>query len=167
MSELNYLETALDGAAFVLTLALEKLPCQLGLVSLFDLDRRQFVVVRQQGGAKSALLLRLADGARLVHAAMKKREPVLASGANVADELDGRWKEIGLTPTTLLCAPVERAGRTLGLIELANPLDGKTFTEGDRHALGYIGQQFAEFLSERSVLVDPDLVLAAAEFDLR
>jgi hypothetical protein len=166
ISELHFMNDALDGAGFVLALALEKLPSEVGMVSLFDLDRREFVVVRQEGGAKSALLLRIPESTAIAKAAMKnKHAVVVSSAADLAAMVDLRWKEIGTTPRSLICAPVEIAGRYLGLIELANPQDGRGFKEGDGHALSYIGKQFAEFLDAKGVLLDPDAVLAAAEAD--
>jgi GAF domain-containing protein len=81
-----------------------------------------------------------------------------AGDARLADE---RWAAIGVTPRSFACAPVELGGRYLGLIELVNPLDGHAFTDGDGHALTYIGQQFADFVAQRGVVVDAEHVLAA------
>jgi hypothetical protein len=58
-------------------------------------------------------------------------------------------------------------GRTLGLLELANPRDGGAFEAADGNALTYIAKQFAEFLDSHGVLLDPDAVLAAAEVNAR
>ena len=79
------------------------------------------------------------------------------------NDLDVRWKKIGCQPRSLLCAPVEMSGRYLGLIELANPHDGHPFNEADGHALSYIGEQFAIFVAERGVDLDPEVVLAGPE----
>jgi hypothetical protein len=69
--------------------------------------------------------------------------------------MDDRWRAIGVELTSLVCAPIELSGRYLGLLELADPLDGQAFNEGDGNALTYIGQQFAEFVAARGVIVDP------------
>ena len=164
MAELHFLGDALEGADFVLALALEKLPSEVGLVSLFDINRRQYVVVRQAGGERSGLLLRLSQRAKLAQQAMRFARAVVVKDAAAAPELiDERWARIGVTPRSLVCAPVELGGRYLGLIELANPHDGVAFKETDGHALTYIGRQFAEFVAERGVIVDPDIVLEDVE----
>ena len=164
ISELHHLRGPLEGAAFVLELALQKLPSEVGLVSLFDLDKREYVVVRQTGGDKSALLLRVGERASLPRRAMRSnRSVVLSEVTDNALEGDPRWREVGVAPRSLICAPVTKGGRYLGLIELANPHDGRVFRESDGHALTYIGQQFGEFLANHGVLLDPDAVVASAE----
>ncbi|WP_233562503.1 GAF domain-containing protein, partial [Sorangium cellulosum] len=160
-SDLHFLQDTLAGADFILALALDKIPCALGLVSLFDINRREFVVVRQHGG-KTALLTRLSERAPLALAAMRSRRAVVVPDVS-SDErvMDDRWKATGVELRSVVCAPVELAGRYLGLLEIANPLDGKPFSESDGNALTYIGQQFAEFVGARGVVTEPGLVTAA------
>jgi hypothetical protein len=162
--ELHHLPDVIAGAEFVLNLALAKLPSQVGLVSLFDIDRREFVVVRQTGGEASALLLRLSERHPIARQAMRTgRAVVLTDTSQARDKIDPRWDEMGTHPHSLLCAPVEVGGRYLGLIELANPQDGRAYQESDGHALSYLGRQFAEFVEQRGVIIDPEKVLAALE----
>lgn len=157
-SDLHFLRDSIEGAEFVLALTLEKLPSEVGLVSLFDINRREFVVVRQKGG-QSALLSRQPERAPIASTAMRSFRSVVIPDASSDARVDlERWKVIGVVPRSLACAPVELGGRYLGLIELANPLDGEAFTDGDGHALTYIGQQFAEFVAQRGVLVDAEHV---------
>ena len=162
-SELSYIDNVLDGASYVLQLTLEKLPSEVGMVSLFDLDQRSYIVVRQTGGDGSALLMRLPEDSSMAKRAMKSKQTIIESGASIPKAIgaDERWAVIGLEPDSLLCAPVQLAGRYLGLIELANPHDGEVFTPADGHALSYIAEQFSEFLNERGLLIDPDAVLAS------
>jgi hypothetical protein len=61
---------------------------------------------------------------------------------------------------------VQNHGRYLGLIELVNPQDGKPYTASDGHALSYIGEQFAEFMANRTIDLDPEHVLAGLEAGL-
>jgi hypothetical protein len=168
MSELHYLSDALEGAAHVLAVALEKLPSDVGMVSLFDLDRREYVVVRQTGGKRSALLLRGPETAPITAQAMRTKKPALVSdGFELPDSLDVRWQETGVDPQSYLCGPVEMAGRTLGLVELLNPRDGRDFEAGDANALGYICSQYAEFLDKHGVMLDPDAILVASDVGAR
>jgi hypothetical protein len=163
-SDLHFLRDSLEGADFVLGLTLEKLPSEVGIVSLFDINNREFVVVRQAGGPRSILLQRLSERAPIQDAAMKTRRAIVVAQAQGVDEAaDPRWLSMGVEVRSLICAPVEVAGRYLGLIELINPLDENEFTNGDGHALTYIGQQLAEFVSARGIIIDPELVLDHAK----
>jgi GAF domain-containing protein len=160
MAELHFLGDAIEGADFVLAQAMAKLPCEVGLVSLFDMANREYVVVRQIGGKRSGLLLRLAQHGKLAQSAMRySRAVVVVDASRQRDQVDRRWREIGVTLRSLVCAPVELDGRYLGLIELGNPIDGRPFRETDGHALTYMGRQFAEFVADRGVVTDPERVL--------
>lgn len=163
-SDLHFLRDALEGAEFTLSVTLEKIPSEVGIVSLYDIDKREFVVVRQHGGEKSALLHRLPERSPIAHAAMRSRRAVVVADARTDRRpADDRWtKAIGVDLVSYVCAPVEQGGRYIGLIELANPLDGGRFTDGDGHALTYIGEQFAEFVSQRGILLDPEHVLESS-----
>ena len=154
--DLHFLRDALEGAEFVLELTMEKLPCEIGLVSLFDMNKREFVIVRQAGGPRSALCARQPERAPLALQAMRKRHAiVVADKDGAARAMDDRFRAVGVELSSLVCAPVELGGRYLGLIEIGNPLDGGAFNEGDGNALTYIGQQFGEFLATHGVIVDP------------
>src|SRR6185295_1757535 len=102
------------------------------------------------------LCARQPEKAPLAASAMRKRHAIVVSDAEGAQRaMDDRWRSLGVEIKSLVCAPIELSGRYLGLIELANPSDGHAFNEGDGNALTYIGQQFAEFVGERGVIVDP------------
>jgi GAF domain len=162
-SDLHFLRDAYEGAEFVLAATLEKLPSEVGLVSLFDINKREFVIVRQAGGPRFALGQRQPERAPIAGTAMRKRHAVVVAEADGARRAsDDRWKAIGVEIQSLVCAPVELGGRYLGLIELANPLDGGVFNEGDGNALTYIGQQFAEFVASRGVIIDAEQIQAGA-----
>jgi len=164
VSELFFLQDALDGADFVLRLALEKLPCEVGLLSLFDIDKRHFVVVRQTGGDQSALLHRLQEKHPIAKRVMRTPGAVVVPRTSKEPEMvDTRWEATGVEPKSLLLVPVQKSGRYLGMIELCNPYDGKAFRDSDANALSYMAEQFADFLDERGLLLDPDAVIAQAE----
>ena len=156
-NDLHFLRDSIEGAEFVLALTLEKLPSEVGLVSLFDMNKREFVVVRQTGGKERVVGQRQPEKAAIAGSAMRKRHAVVISKADEAKAVDDdRFRAIGVEIRSLICAPVELGGRYLGLIELLNPLDGGLFNEGDGNALTYIGQQFAEFAASRGVMIDPE-----------
>ena len=133
-------------------------------MSLFDINKREFVLVRQSGGPRSAVLARISEKAPIALAAMRTHQAIVLADAK-ADERahDERWKTMGVELKSLICAPVEVGGRYLGLIELANPLDNRAFTDGDGHALTYIGQQFAEFVATHGTITDPEQILQGAK----
>ncbi len=163
-SDLHFARDSLEGAEFVLHLTLEKLPSEVGLVSLFDMNKREFVVVRQKGGPRVALCARQPEKAPLALSAMRKQHAIVVSDAEGAKRaMDDRWRAIGVELKSLVCAPIELSGRYLGLIELANPTDGHAFNEGDGNALSYIGQQFAEFVAARGVIVDDEHIRGDAK----
>ncbi len=158
--DLQFARDSLEGADFVLNLALEKLPSEVAMVSFFDINRREFVVVRQAGGPRSMVLSRLPERAGLAQAAMRKKAAIVVADARKEPRaLDDRFRTLGVEQRSLIVAPVEQSGRYLGLIELLNPVDGRAFTESDGNALTYIGEQFAEFVAERGLVVDPETVL--------
>jgi hypothetical protein len=160
MHDLHFLTDALAGADFVISLMLDKLPSASALVHFYDIDAREFVVVRAVGtGAAKVMQIRTSEKEPLIAEAMRKRRAVvIGDAAGDPRAQNGRWALLGDPPRTLVCAPVEEGGRFLGLIELSNPLDSQPFHEGDGHAITYIGEQFAEFLAERGVILDPDRI---------
>ena len=72
---------------------------------------------------------------------------------------DGRWTAIGVQPKAALFGSVQLGGRYLGAIELANPEGGAPYSEHEAHALDYICEQLAEFLVNRPIILDPEVVL--------
>ena len=158
MHDLHFLRDGIEGADFILSLLTEKLPSAVVLVHFYDIDAREFVVVRASGkGAKKVLSIRTSEKDPLIAEAMRKRRAVVIADAQDDPRTSrGRWALIDVATKSLACAPVEQGGRFLGFLELANPRDGGPFKEGDGHALTYIGEQFAEFLAARGVVLDPD-----------
>ena len=150
----------------MLKLAIESLPSEMAMVSFFSLDVREFVVVRAAGTAAAArsqnvLLQRASERVGIAQRAMRANQAiVLAEKAADAIGDDPRWQAWGSPLWHLVCAPVQLGGRYLGLIEIANSLDGAPFTEADGNALTYMGQQLAEFLGKRELVFDRERVLA-------
>jgi hypothetical protein len=146
MHTLHFLRDSLEGAEFILALVMEKLPSAVGLVHFYDINSREFVVVRAVGpGAAKALQIRTSEKDPLIAEAMGGRRAVVIDDAKMDPRAqNGRWALIG-SCLSLVCAPVEQGGRFLGLLALSNPRDGGPFDESDGHALTYMGEQFAEF----------------------
>jgi GAF domain-containing protein len=138
---------------------MQKIPCQAGIVHLYDINRREFVVTNVRGTAPGDMLLRRhPEGEPLLAAAMRKRRAIV-----VADASDGpeaaidRYIAAG-GARSIIVAPVMISGRYLGAIELMNPLDGNPFTPADGNAMSYIADQYAQFVADRGVTTDPERV---------
>jgi hypothetical protein len=159
MHNLHFLHDSLEGADFILALVMEKLPSAVGLVHFYDINAREFVVVRAVGpGAAKALQVRTNEKEPLIAEAMRSRRAVVITDATGDERAqNGRWALIG-SCRSLVCAPVEQGGRFLGLLELSNPRDGGPFEETDGHALTYLGEQFAEFLATRGLVLDSERI---------
>ena len=159
MHDLHFVRDALEGGEFCLALAMDKLPCQAGIVHLYDIDRRQFLVASTRGSGTSKLLLkRYSDSDRVLLAATRKRRAVVLSDTAQSDVAGiDRYAALG-GARSLLVAPVLLHGRLLGAIELVNPLDGQPFNESEGNALTYIAEQFAEFISSHGIVTDPERI---------
>lgn len=163
MHDLHFLNDAIEGGAFCLGLALEKLPSRAGIVHLYDINKREFVIVTAIGkGTEHLLARRHGEADPLLAAAMRKRNSVVMNNADSNDEAFVERYELIGGAKCIIISPVMKGGRFLGAIELINPLDGAPFTEDDGNALAYMSEQYAEFVSVRGVLIDPERIAAAA-----
>ena len=153
MHDLHFLRDSIEGGDFCLHLALEKLPSRVGVIYLYDIDRREFVVVGANGAGLPAGFVghRVPETEALLAAAMRKHRAVVLGTADPA--LLEHAPVLGGAKDVLL-APVMQAGRFLGAIELADPIDGVPFSELDANAMTYMAEQYAEFVAARGVLLD-------------
>ena len=164
MHDLHFVRDAVEGGDFCLTLAAAKLPSRIGIVHLYDIDKREFVVTSVHGaGAETLLLRRHPESDPLLMAAMRKRRALVFPNANDSDAktLD-RFGPVG-GARSIMVSPVMQLGRFLGALELIDPLDGAPFTDDDGNALTYIGEQFGEFVASRGVVTDPERVSMAGK----
>jgi GAF domain-containing protein len=163
MHDLHFLRDALEGGDFCLALALESLPSKAALVHLYDIDRREFVIACTGGkGAEPMLLRRHPEQEPLLSRAMRKRRAIVIPDASRDDDTSAdRFLLLG-GAKSLIVAPVMQAGRFLGVIEMINPLDKVPFNEDEGAAIHYIAEQYAEFLAQRGVVVDPERITQRA-----
>ncbi len=163
MGDLHFTHDAVEGADFCLHLAIEKLGASVGIVHLYEIDRREFVVTATRGATAAALLLtRSPENDPLLGEAMRKRRAMLVGARHGFDPSAlPRYGALG-NVTSGLVAPVMQSGRFLGAIEVVNPADGTPFVEADGQALDYIAQQLAEFVATSGVVTDADRVTVVA-----
>jgi GAF domain-containing protein len=159
MHDLHFVHDALEGGEFCLTLAMEKLPSQAGLVHLYDINTREFLIASTRGAGTSKLLLkRHPENDAILHAALRKKRALVVGDADQSPAAGiDRYLKLG-GARSLLVAPIILHGRLLGAIELLNPLDGQPFTEPEGNALTYIAEQFAEFISSHGIVTDPERI---------
>jgi len=157
MHELAFMVDLMSGADFLVQVLAELIPCEGIVVHAFDLARHEFVVVRARGPrAREALLFRTPDDDPLVHEIMRKRS-IASNGA--APVRSGAFEKLGVETRFALCGAARQGGRYLGLVELANPLGDTPFHQGEVNAFEYVCEQFAEFVAQRPVVLEPDVVL--------
>jgi GAF domain-containing protein len=161
MHDLHFLKDALEGGEFCLALAMEKLPSQVGIVHLYDINHREFLITSTRGAGTGALIMqRFPESDPILLTAMKKRKPLVFSDAAQSEAAAvPRYASVG-GARSVIVAPVEQAGRFLGALEILNPLDGQPFTEAEGNAIMYIAEQLAEFLNQRGVVTDPEKIAA-------
>jgi GAF domain-containing protein len=168
INDLTLLHDPLEGADFVLRIALENMPSAVAMVSFFSFDSREFVAVRAAGEAvgpavaQAIILKRIDERSAIPTRAMRTHQTVVLDEGEAMDALaeDPRWVAAGIVPAHYMCAPVALGGRYLGLLEIANPLDGVAFSAEDGYALTYMGQQLGEFLAQRDLVLDPERITA-------
>jgi len=162
MHELHFARDVAEGAQFVLSVLDELLPCEGVLIHVFDINTGHFVVVRAKGpSASSVLLQRMSDQDPLVRSVMRTTHAISVRNATDDVRFAGpRWQTLGVAPRAVLCGGVQLSGRYLGLIEIANPHGDIPFHQSELHALDYICEQFAAFLSKKPIVLSADVVLS-------
>jgi GAF domain-containing protein len=161
MHDLNFMSGVADGAEFALAAIDSVVPCDGVLIHVFDINARQFVVVRAKGpGAMQVLLHRTPDSEPFIHGIMRRPGSVAIHDVQKDGRVLGaRWDALGIVPTRVLCGPVRQGGRYLGLLEVCNPLGDAPFHQTEQNALDYVCAQFAEFLANRPIVLDADVIL--------
>jgi GAF domain-containing protein len=161
MHDLHFMSGVADGAEFVLAAVDSIVPCEGVLIHVFDINSQQFVVVRAKGpGTMQVVLHRTPDSEPFIDAVMRRPGSVAIHDVQKdARVLGPRWDALGVQPARALCGPVRQGGRYLGLIEVVNPLGDAPFHQTEQNAIDYVCQQFAEFLTNRPIVLDADVIL--------
>ncbi len=166
MHEMNFLPSQLEASDFCLRNAVQGIPVRIAMCQFFDMNRREFVVVRAYTPqADAPLLFRTSEKDPVLREVMMRRRPVLYNRAATDPRLqEGRWAYVGEPVVNALLAPLMQGGRFLGVIELANTVDGQPFSESEAEAIHYIATQFSEYLVTHGVMLDPEIVRAFRPF---
>lgn len=161
MHDLHFMPSLVDGAEFVLAAIDSILPGEGVLIHVFDINTHQFAVVRAKGvEATRVLLHRTPDSEPFFNAVMRRHGSIVIPDVQQDPRILGpRWDALGVKPQRALCGPVQQSGRYLGLIEIVNPLGEAPFHETEQNAIDYISGQFAEFLANRPIVLDAEVIL--------
>jgi hypothetical protein len=161
MHDLHFMSGVADGAEFVLAAVDSIVPCEGVLIHVFDINKRQFVVVRAKGpGTVKATLHRTADTDEFVTAVMRRSGSVVIHDTAKDPRILGeRWELLDVKPQRALCCPVRQGGRYLGFLELANPTGDAPFHQTEQNAIDYVCEQFAQFLADRPIVLEADVIL--------
>ena len=160
--DLQFVHDASEASELCLALAADRIPCRAGLLHLYDINKRQFVVTAARGGALSLLLQRTSErDAALATAMGFRRAAVFGPEALARFGATLRYEVVGVVASVVV-APAMEHGRFVGALELMDPLDGSPFTETEASALGYLAQQFAEMVASRHFGLDEERIRARA-----
>ena len=160
MHELHFMPDVVAGCEFVLEVMKQTMPAEGALVQVFDINSRNFVVVRAQGpGYADVILHRTADTDDFVRDLMRRSRARKWDDDAPAHFRNGAWQALGIEVRSAMFGPSVQGGRYLGVIEVANPVGGGAFYQTEANALEYICEQFAEFLSNRPIVLDAEAVM--------
>lgn len=155
MHELQFAHDSLDGGDFCLSIATGAIASRAGIVHLYDIGRRGFVISSTSGEAVERVRTRRhAESDAVLSRAMHSRHALVIARVGEAEmPLAPRYVELG-GAQSIVMARATLHGRFLGAIELIDPLDALPFTEAEGNALTYIAEQFAEFVASRGLALD-------------
>jgi hypothetical protein len=152
MHELLYLPDLAAGASYVLETVEEFIPCAGALIHGFDADSKTFSVLCCIGPqAAQVLHTRTPSAGSHLESASRGQGTSRLSGS-----VQSLWQALGLQIERALCIPVQQQGRYLGIIELGRAPGEVDFSDTEVEAIGYIAEQFAEFLADRARLIESD-----------
>jgi hypothetical protein len=161
MHELHFVQGIADGAEFMLAALDSVVPCEAVLIHVYDINTQNFVVVRAKGpGSMQVLMHRTSDSDPFLQSLMRRPGSVAFQDVEKDPRVLGpRWDALGIKPARVLCGPVRQGGRYLGLLEIANPLGDAPFHQTEQNAVDYVCEQFAEFLANRPLVLEADVIL--------
>jgi hypothetical protein len=151
---LHFLEDVREGALFLGRTLSEKMRPATTLVHLYDINSGHFLVVSAEGSRAVALAdyPTPEDDAFIVEVMKNEESTLVRDPATDPRFRRGRWA-LAEPNRSVLCAPVASDGRRLGLIEMADPVDGGEFTENDRNAVAYAASAFGQFLRRHGLVL--------------
>ena len=144
-----------EGLAFLLDLALEKIPAESGSVFVADFASTDLALSDARGPKAQELKrmkLRMPVGVGIVGFCAQEAVSLAISDT----EKDPRFykdvsDKLGYATRSILCAPMVKGGRTFGCIEVINKKGSSHFTDSELAILAYVAHQGASYLEQKSV----------------
>ncbi len=150
--DLLFLKNRAEALEFAVHLIEELVPAQATAAFLLDINTDEFRVVAARGaGARQRVGQALPSSSGLLDAASRLAEHTVLVLADAA--ADPRYDEDidgipGLDVRALLYRPLIHRGRLFGILQLANGISGRMFTEADCEVVDYITQQLSTFVAQ-------------------
>ena len=140
------------GLAFLLDLALEKIPAESGSVFVSDLASNDLALSAARGPKAAELKrlkLRMPVGVGIVGFCAQEAVSLAISDT----QKDPRFyknvsQKIGYDTRSILCAPMVSGGRTFGCLEVINKKGTSHFTDTEVAILAYVAHQGAKYLEQ-------------------
>jgi GAF domain-containing protein len=152
LDDLSFFETAVEGASFGLVTALRALPSLAGLALLRDGESGDFMVVYARGPRSHDIVrARVPADDAVVGLAVVRGGPVLVEYGSDRSP-PSRHAGFG-DPWTAMVIPLVLDDRCVGVLELVDPVEGRTPDEAMRQVLATIGRRIASFLEGRPLVV--------------
>ena len=144
-----------EGLAFLLDLALEKIPAESGSVFVADFASTDLELSDARGPKAQELKrmkLRMPVGVGIVGFCAQEAVSVAISDT----EKDPRFykdvsDKLGYATRSILCAPMVKGGRTFGCLEVNNKKGSSHFTDSELAILAYVAHQGAAYLEQITV----------------
>ena len=149
--DLLFLKNRAEALEFAVHLLEELVPAEATAAFLLDINTDEFRVVSARGtGARNRQGQALPSSAGLLSAASGLAEHAVLVLADAA--ADPRYDENidgvpGLDVRGLLYRPLVHRGRMFGVLQLANGVAGKVFSEADCEVVDYVTQQLSAFVA--------------------
>lgn len=148
LRDLSFFETPVEAMSFGLVTALRALPSLAGLALLRDDEQGGYAVVYARGPRSAAVVrARVAEDDPFVGLALVRGGPVCIEYGSDTPPPD-RHSGFG-DPWSSLVAPVQVGDRCVGILELVDPLDGRTLGASARTALDTVARHLALFLQDK------------------
>jgi hypothetical protein len=150
--DLLFLKNRAEALEFAVHLLEELVPCEASAAYLLDFNTDEFRVVAARGtGARSRRGKAFPSSAGLLGAASSLPEHAVLVLADAP--ADPRFDENvdgvpGLDTRALLYRPLVHKGRLFGLLQLANGIAGRMFSEADCEVVDYVTQQLSIFVAK-------------------
>lgn len=154
---LHFIADVREGASFVCRTLSGKLRAASTMVHLYDINSGHFIIVSAEGQRAAALSdYATKEDDALIATVLKGDDALLVEDPSNDPRLcRGRWALVE-PKRSVLCAPVTREGRQLGIIELTDPAGGGVFNEDDKNAVMYAASALSSFLARRGLVLSDD-----------